>query len=429
LTLPGFTHDLCAAVLPLAVASPCFRQLPLARHGLEWVEPPLPLAHPFDDGTAALLYRSVAETARGLGEGDGRAYHRLMAPLVADWEAIVAHALGPLVRPPRHPLALLRFGLLALQPAALLAARTFRSEQGRALFAGLAAHAIRPLEQPLTASFGLLLAMAAHAVGWPFPRGGAQQLTDALVADLRAHGGEVVLGSRVGNLGDLPAARPVLFDLTPRQLLEIAGPVFPPRYRRVLSDYRYGPGVFKLDYALDGPIPWQAAACSRAGTVHLGGTLAEIAAAERLVEQGGHPERPFVLLAQPSLFDPSRAPASQHTAWAYCHVPNGSSLDLSDRIEAQIERFAPGFSARVLARRCWGPADLARHNANYVGGDIAGGANDVWQMLARPSLTPAPYRTPARNIFICSSSTPPGGGVHGMSGYNAARAALRDWPA
>ena len=426
ITLPGFVHDLCAAVFPVAAASPFLRQLPLARHGLEWIQPPVPLAHPLDGGRVVLLQTSVEATALGLGT-DAGAYRRLMGPLADQWQRIAGHILGPLMRVPRHPLALTRFGLSALWPARAFAERHFRGEPARALFAGLAGHAIRPLEQPLTASFGLVFALLAHAVGWPIPRGGAQRLTDALVGYFRSLGGEVATDRRVRSLGDVPTAHRLLFDVTPRQLDRIAGIAFPDWYRRALRRYRYGPGVFKVDYALDGPIPWSAPGCALAGTVHLGGTLEEIAAAERLVAHGGHPEHPFVLLAQPSRFDPSRAPDGMETVWAYCHVPNGSGVDMAARIEAQIERFAPGFGRRVLARAMRGPADLERENENYLGGDIGGGANDVWQLVARPTPWPPPYRTPDGHIFLCSSSTPPGSGVHGLCGHLAARTALRGW--
>ena len=425
LTLPGFVHDICSAIHPLGVGSPFFRRLPLAAHGLTWIHPPAPLAHPFDDGTAAMLERSIeATTATFDRSADAAAYRRLMAPVVADADKLLDEILGPL-KLPRHPLALARFGALAILPARVLARLLFRGEPARALFAGLAAHAIQPLDRPVTAAFGLVLGMLGHAVGWPLPRGGSQSIADALASCLRSLGGEVVTGRRVHSLNDLPPARAILFDVTPRQLLRIAGPAFPAGYRRKLAGYRYGPGVFKVDWALDGPIPWQAPACARAATVHLGGTLEEIADGEAAIGRGEHPERPFVLLAQQSLFDPSRAPAGQHTAWAYCHVPNGSRVDMAARIEAQIERFAPGFRDRVLARSVMPPALLEQRNANYVGGDINGGVQDLRQLFSRPTLRLVPYSTPAKRIYICSSSTPPGGGVHGMCGYAAARAALR----
>ncbi|MFL5803020.1 MAG: phytoene desaturase family protein [Roseiflexaceae bacterium] len=424
LTLPGFVHDICSAVHPLGIGSPFFRTLPLAEHGLHWLYSPAPLAHPLDDGTAVLLERSVAATAAALGR-DGAAYRRLVAPLVRRWEPTAAAILGP-VLPPRHPLALARFGLRALWPASLLAQALFRGERARALFAGMAAHAIMPLEQPATAAFGLVMLLFGHAVGWPFPHGGAGRIADALASYLRALGGEARTGMRIESLDQLPPARALLFDVAPRQLLSIAGERLPAGYRRALGRYRYGPGVFKVDWALDGPIPWAAPECARAATVHLGGTLQEIAASERAPWQGVHATRPFVLLTQPSLFDPTRAPAGKHTAWAYCHVPHGSTEDMTERIEQQVERFAPGFHARILARSTIGPAALERHNANYIGGDIGGGAQNLAQLFTRPVARLDPYTTPARGIYLCSSSTPPGGGVHGMCGYWAARSALRD---
>ena len=424
LTLPGFVHDVCSAVHPLAVSSPLFRSLRLERHGLAWVHPLLPLAHPLDGGRAAVLHRSLDATVAALGR-DGAAYRRLMSPLLRDWDGLAPQLLGPPLRVPRNPLALARFGLRAARSARGLAERTFRDEPARALFAGLAAHAMLPLEQPLTASVGLFLGAAAHAVGWPFARGGSQAIADALAAHLRSLGGEIVTGRVVESLDDLPAAGVVMLDITPRQVTRIAGSRLPDRYVRRLARYRYGPGAFKVDFALGAPIPWKAEACISAGTVHIGGALAEIADAERAVAEGGHPDRPFVLVAQQSLFDPTRAPEGKHTAWAYCHVPNGSTVDMTDRIEAQIERFAPGFRERVLARRVTSPAGFEQRNENYVGGDIAGGAHDGLQLLFGPAVRPVPYSTPARGVYICSSSTPPGAGVHGMCGYFAARAALR----
>ena len=426
LTLPGFTHDICAAIHPYGVGSPFFRNLPLQQHGLEWIFPPAELAHPLDDGTAVLIRRSVAATAAGLGP-DGPAYRRLIGPLVRDWDKIAGFILGPLGIP-RHPLALARFGLPALLPAQLLARAMFGGERARAVFAGMAAHAILPLDRPSSAAAGLVLGSLAHTFGWPVARGGSQQIVAALACYLHSLGGEIRTGMRVGSLADLPGARAVLFDLTPRQLLRIAGDQLPAGYRRTLSRYRYGPGVFKLDLALDGPIPWRAPDCALAATVHIGGTMAEIAAAERAVWQGRHPARPFVLLAQQSLFDPCRAPAGKHTVWAYCHVPSVSTVDMSARIEAQIERFAPGFRDRILARHVMLPADMQRYNANYIGGDINGGVQDLRQLFTRPAPRRNPYSTPNPRIYICSSSTPPGGGVHGMCGYHAAQAVLRAVP-
>jgi len=423
-TLPGFVHDLCSAIHPLGVASPFFRSLPLADYGFAWVYPPAAIAHPLDDGTAVLVERSVTATAAGLGR-DGPAYRRLMGQQAAHWQEVMSEVLAPL-HVPRHTLALARFGAQAVLPAALLARLLFRGERARAVFAGLAAHAIIPLEWPLTAAFGLTLGILAHGVGWPMARGGSQQIANALVAYLKSLGGEVVLGRPVADARDLPSAGATLFDVAPRQLLSIAGACLPAGYRRKLAGYRYGPGVFKVDYALDGRIPWRASECARAGTVQIGGTLDEIAASERAVWRGEHPERPYVLLAQQSLFDPTRAPAGKHTAWAYCHVPNGSTVDMTERLEAQIERFAPGFRNRILARSTRTAAAMEQYNPNYVGGDINAGVQDWRQLFTRPVASLTPYATPARGIYLCSSATPPGGGAHGMCGYFAARAAARD---
>jgi phytoene dehydrogenase-like protein len=422
LTLPGFVHDVCSAIHPLAVASPFFRTLPLAAHGLEWIQPPAPLAHPLDDGTAVLVERSVDVTSERLG-ADGAAYRRLMTRLASDWEQLEPTLLGPL-RWPRHPLPLARFGLRALWPASRLAKSLFKGDPARALFAGLAAHSMLPLERVTSAAFGLVLGVTAHTVGWPLPRGGARRIADALVSYLRSLGGEVITNTRIESLDQLPRAKMVLCDVTPRQLLGIAGNRLSSAFRRKLSRYRYGPGAYKVDWALDGPIPWKAAECSRAGTVHVGGSLEEIAASERAAWQGEACERPFVLVAQPSLFDPTRAPAGQHTAWAYCHVPAGADFDMTGKIERQIERFAPGFQQRILARHSMPPAALEQHNANLIGGDISGGVQDLQQLFLRP--TRRLYATTARGLYLCSSSTPPGAGVHGMCGYFAARRALRD---
>jgi phytoene dehydrogenase-like protein len=422
LTLPGFLHDVCSAVHPLAVASPFFRMLPLAEHGLEWIEPPVALAHPFADGRAALLQRSIAATGKTLGR-DAGAYAKLMQPGVTHWQELVTDLLGP-PRIPRHPFVLARFGLFALRSARNLATAWFTDSYARGFFAGMAAHSMLPLERPPSAAFGLVLGGAGHSVGWPIPRGGAQKITDALASYLRSLGGEIRTGARVESLTTLPDARAILCDLTPRQLLKIAGSQFPPSYRRKLERYRYGVAAFKVDWALSGPVPWTASGCRQAGTVHLGGTLDEVAAAERAPWRGQIAERPFVLLVQPSLFDSTRAPPARHTAWAYCHVPHASSIAMVDRIEAQVERFAPGFRSLILARNVLPPALLERHNANLVGGDINGGVQDLGQLFTRP--TRHLYRTPVRGLYLCSSSTPPGGGVHGMCGYFAAQAALRD---
>ncbi len=423
LTLPGFVHDICSAIHPLGVASPFFRDLPLADYGLAWVFPPAALAHPLDDGTAILVERSVAATAAQLGP-DAGAYRRLLGALAADWRHVLAEMLGPL-RFPRHPLSMVRFGLPALLPAASLARTLFRGERARALFAGMAAHAMLPLTWPGTAAFGLMLGALAHAVGWPMARGGSQAIADALAAHLRRLGGEIVTGRPITAISDLPPAAAVLFDVTPRQLEQIAGGRLPDAYRRKLRGYRYGPGVFKVDYALDGPAPWRAAACLQAGTVHIGGTLDEIAVAEAAIWRGEHPERPYVLFVQQTPFDPTRAPVGQHTAWAYCHVPHGSTMDMTARIEAQIERFAPGFRDRILARSTRHAAAMEAYNPNYIGGDINGGVQDLRQLFTRPVARLDPYTTPVKGLYLCSSSTPPGGGVHGMCGYWAAQSALR----
>jgi phytoene dehydrogenase-like protein len=422
LTLPGFTHDVCSAVHPLALASPAFRALPLDRYGVEFVHPEAPLAHPLDGGEAVVVDRSLDETAAALG-ADGEAYRRLLGPLVASFDHIVADTLGP-IRLPRHPIAAARFGIHALRSATGLAHARFRGERAAAVFAGMAAHSMLPLETRATAAYGLVLAMAAHAVGWPFVRGGSQRLADALAAHLRDLGGEIELGRRVDSIADLPPARAYLFDVTPRQLVNIAGDALPSGYRRRLERFRYGPGVFKVDFALSEPVPWAAAACGRAGTVHLGGTLEEIAVAEREVARGDAPARPYLLLAQPSLFDSSRVPAGKHTAWAYGHVPSGSTVDMREAIIAQIERFAPGFRDVILAVHTLNAHELEAYNANYVGGDINGGVQDLRQLFTRPVPRVNPYATPNPRIFICSSSTPPGGGVHGLCGHFAARAVL-----
>jgi phytoene dehydrogenase-like protein len=424
LTLPGFVHDVCSAFHPLGAASPFFRELDLSREGLEWIEPPAALAHPLDDGTAVLLERSIDATAANLGP-DARAYRRLVAGLVPEWDHLAADALGPLIRIPRHPLVMARLGLPGALPARMLARIAFSGVRARALFAGLAAHSVLPLDAPLTASFALMFAVATHVANWPLPRGGSQRIADALAARLRSLGGTIETGRRVGSLDELGTARAYLCDVTPRQLEEIAGPRLSDRYRAKLRSYRYGPGVFKLDYAIDGPIPWRAKDCLRAGTVHLGGTLDEIAESEAQIARGTPAERPFILVGQQSLFDPSRAPAGKHTVWAYCHVPNGSTFDMTERMEAQFERFAPGFRDRILSRSVMGPTEVQSHNANYIGGDIGGGANTLFQFMTRPFFRLDPYSTSARDIYLCSSSTPPGGGVHGMCGYHAARSALR----
>ena len=426
LTLPGFTHDICSAIHPFGLGSPFLRTLPLEQYGIEWVQPPLSLAHPLDNGTAAVLARSLDVTCASLGE-DATAYKHLMQPLVENWETIIEAFYGPL-RPQAiipHPFKLANFGRAALRSASGLARTQFTGARARALFAGVSGHAMLPLTVASTAAAGLMLSMMAHVVGWQFPRGGSQKIADALAAYLRDLGGEIVTGVEVKSLDALPPARVVLCDITPRQLLRIAGPRLTGLYKRQLQRYRYGMGVFKLDLALDGPIPWRAEACTRAGTVHVGGTLPEIVRAERAVGRGEHPTQPFVLLAQQSLFDQTRAPQGKHTVWAYCHVPNGSQFDMSERILTQIERFAPGFRERILACHTTNTAEIERYNANHIGGDINGGVQDLRQLFTRPTISLNPYATPDKGLYICSSSTPPGGGVHGMCGYFAARSALK----
>ena len=422
LTLPGFVHDVCSAVHPLAVSSPAFAMFPLAEHGLEWIHPPLPLAHPLDGGSAVVLDRSIESTSAQLGS-DGARYRNVVAPLASHWPELTREVLQP-PHVPRHPWVLARFGSRAWWPAAAAARRMFHTQQARALFAGLAAHSVRPLDSLATAAFGWMLAIAAHAAGWPIPRGGSQRIASALASYFESLGGEISTSTRVRSLGDLGDAAPILFDVTPRQFLEIAGDRLPDSFRRKLESYRYGPGVFKIDWALSQPIPWTADECSRAGTIHIGGTLEEIAESERAPDAGTICPRPFVLLSQPSLFDDSRAPAGKHTAWAYCHVPNASSTDMTEAVELQVERFAPGFGARILARHTFTPAELECHNANLVGGDITGGRQDIQQLLFRP--TRMLYRTPLPGVYFCSSSTPPGAGVHGMCGFHGSQTALRD---
>ncbi len=424
LTLPGFIHDPCSAVHPLGIASPFFRTLDLERHGLTWSQPSAPLAHALTPERSVLLERDLDTMGEALGR-DGNAWIRLLGPLVRSWQPLLDSILGPIVRPPRHPLVLARFGLPALLPATTLARLAFREPAARALFGGMAAHAMVPLGRPLTASFGLVLAMLAHAVGWPVARGGSGRIAEALAAEAVAAGVEIVTEHPIRTLDEIPPSRTVLFDVTPRQLLAIAGDRLPAGYRRQLGAYRYGPGVFKVDWALDGPIPWRDPQTARAGTVHVGGTLEDLLAAEATVARGTVAERPFVLLVQATVADPGRAPAGQHTAWAYAHVPNGWTGDRTAAIEAQVERYAPGFGDRILARSTRSAPQMEAYNANYVGGDINGGIQDLRQLLFRPVLRWNPYTTPNPRLYLCSSSTPPGGGVHGMSGFLAAREVLR----
>lgn len=427
LTLPGYLHDVCSAIHPLAAFSPFFRSLPLDRHGLQWIQPPAALAHPFDDGTAAMLERGISTTTETLDFPDRRPYTQLMVPLKEAWETLAHDLLAPL-HLPHHPVLLARFGLYAIRSAENIAHAVFHGERARALFAGMAAHSFLPLDMAATASFGLVLGVLGHVSGWPVAAGGSGKITAALASYLEELGGTVRPGVAVSTVDQLPPEAICLLDVTPRQLLRIAGHRFESGYRRELEKYRYGPGVFKVDWALSGPIPWRATECHRAAAVHVGGTMAEITAAEKEVWQGGHSERPFVIVAQQSLFDPARAPAGKHVGWAYCHVPNGSGVDMTDRIEAQIERFAPGFRDLILGRHTLGTAGFEARNSNYVGGDINGGLQDLRQIFVRPVAGTRPYATPDRKIFICSSSTPPGGGVHGMCGFHAARAALETLP-
>lgn len=422
LTLPGFLHDVCAAVHPMALGSPYLSQLPLAKYGLEFIHSPLAMAHPFDDGTAAFLSRSLDETASALGV-DGAAYRSLIAPVAAHWEEIAGDSLGPFSFP-NHPLIMARFGVHALRSAAAIA-RRFVTPAARGLWAGIAGHSIQPLTNLTTAAVGMVLAAAGHRHGWPIPKGGSRAIGNALLHHFESLGGEIQTGVHVSSLAQLPSHHAVLFDLTPKQLLQIAGDRFTPHYRRQLQRYRYGPGAFKVDWALSQPIPFKAEACRKAVTVHLGGTYAEIALSEQRAYQGEYNEAPFVLLAQQSLFD-QRAPAGQHTAWGYCHVPNGSTTDMTAAIERQVERFAPGFRDLILARHTFTAQQLESYNPNYVGGDINGGILDIRQLYTRPALRWSPYRTAAKGMYICSSATPPGGGVHGMCGYHAANTVLKD---
>jgi phytoene dehydrogenase-like protein len=422
LTMPGFVHDVCAAVHALGVQAPALSLETLGPHGLKWVWPEVPLAHPLDDGRAGVLHRGVRETAAGLGS-DGTSWRRLFDPLVNSWPRLLPQLLGPVLSVPRHPVALTRFGVRALQPATLLA-RRFKTDEAAALFGGCAAHAMLPLTRPLTSAFGLTLAASAHAGGWPVAQGGSQAVADALAGRLRELGGEVRTGPTVVSLADLPPHRVALFDTNPAQLSSIAGNALPSRYRRRLRRFHHGPGAYKIDYALDAPVPWENEACRRAGTVHVIGTLAELVIAEADVGAGRMPIRPFVLVVQPTIFDPSRAPAGKHTLWVYAHVPHGYTGDATKAIERQIERFAPGFASIVLARHVTTPRDFQVYNANYVGGDIAGGAHSGLQLVFRPTMAVQAYATPNPSLFLCSASTPPGAGVHGMCGWHAAERVL-----
>ena len=421
-TLPGFVHDICSTVHALVAASPFFRTLPLAAHGLELVQPDAPYAHPLDDGTAVVIERSVDATVESLGSSDGARYRSLFSPFVSRGSDLMEAILGPVGL--RHPILMARFGLSAIRPASALAS-AFTDERTRAMVAGVAAHSMVPLDCYATSGFYLGLSIAAHTVGWPVARGGSQHVANALGSYLRSLGGEIVTGTRIGSLAQLPESRTVLCDVTPRQFISLAGDRLPASYRRRLEGYRYGPGVFKMDWALNAPVPWRANGCRRAGTIHLGGSMQEIAESERATWEGRVHDRPYVLLVQPSRWDPARAPDGKATLWGYCHVPHGSSVDMTSRIESQIERFAPGFRDCIAARHAMGPAEMERRNTNLVGGDIAGGAADIRQLFTRPIARINPYATAIPGVFLCSSSTPPGVGVHGMCGYFAARAVMR----
>lgn len=423
LTLPGFLHDTCSAIHPLAAGSPFFRTLPLSEHGLEFVYPAVAAAHPFDGGGAAVLKGSVEETARLLGI-DEQNYKKLMLEITNDWPLIANDVLAPL-HFPKHPVSMARFGLKALTSALQLAKR-FNTKEARGLWAGMTAHSIQPLSNYATSAIGCVLMAVGHLQGWPVPIGGSRAIAQALASYFVSIGGKIETGQYISSLQQLPSAQAVLFDVTPKQLLEIAGHKFSSYYQWQLKRYRYGMGVFKIDWALDDAIPFTAEECRQAGTVHLGNTIEEIAASEQLASEGGHPEKPFVLLAQQSLFDATRAPKGKHTAWAYCHVPNSSTVDMTEAIEKQVERFAPGFRERIIGRHTMNTKQMQEHNPNYIGGDINGGVIDIGQLFTRPALRYSPYRTSAKGIYICSSSTPPGGGVHGMCGYHAAKQALKD---
>jgi phytoene dehydrogenase-like protein len=423
LTLPGFKHDICSAIHPLAAGSPFFQTLPLQKFGLEYIYPPVAAAHPFDDGTAAILTKSVDETARLLGQDEG-AYKALLDPIVKAWPGLAPNVLGPL-QFPKHPLDLAAFGLKAL-PSATFLAKRFATKEAKGLWAGMAAHSIQPLTNIATSAIGLVLLATGHLRGWPVPKGGSDAIANALADYFVSLGGVIKTGAYVQSMNDLPSSKTVLFDVTPKQLMKIAGERFSSLYKWQLNRYKYGMGVFKIDWALDGPIPFTAAGCRQAGTVHLGNTLEEIVQSEDQTSRGRQAQKPFVLLAQQSIVDSSRAPEGKHTAWSYCHVPNGSQVDMTRSIEQQVERFAPGFRDRILAKHVMNTAQMEAYNPNYIGGDINGGVIDISQLFTRPAVRISPYRTSANGLYICSSSTPPGGGVHGMCGYYAAKKALKD---
>jgi phytoene dehydrogenase-like protein len=423
ITLPGFIHDICSAIHPLALGSPFFRRLPLSNYGLEWIQPAALLAHPFDDGSAALLERSISESVKTLGAEDHAAYADLFEYFVENWDKIEDVVLGPF-QIPKHPLIVGRFALDAFVPASSLAKRKFQGEKAKGLFAGMAAHSIQPLDRILTSGFGLLLGILGHVYGWPMPRGGSQKIADALAGYLKFLGGKIFTNTEVKSIDELPPSRAIMLDVTPQQAIKLAGHILPNGYIKKLKKYRYGPGVFKIDWALEAPIPWKAKECLRAGSIHLGNTLEEIAAGEKGIWEGKHASKPFILAAQQSLFDPTRAPPGKHTAWAYCHVPHNSSKDMTFEIEEQMERFAPGFRDIILAKTVRCAMNFESYNPNCIGGDITGGVQDIWQVFSRPAGLFDPYATPVFGLYFCSSSTPPGGGVHGMCGFHAACSAL-----
>ncbi|MBN2732639.1 MAG: NAD(P)/FAD-dependent oxidoreductase [Balneolaceae bacterium] len=424
LTLPGFHHDVCSAIHPMAVGSPFLKTLPLEQYGLEWIHPAYPLAHPLDDEPAVIMHRSLNDTIQELG-ADARAYHALFAPYIEHWEELAPELLSPLNSLPSHPLLMSKFGLRALRSAEGLADTWFQTKRAKALFAGLAAHSILPLDQISTSAIGLVLGIIGHKIGWPLPKGGSHKITKALAAHFESLGGEIETEAKIETLRELPQAKVILFGNTPKQILRIAGNQLPDSYAHKLRSFKYGAGVFKIDIALGGPIPWKDERCGQAGTVHLGGTLHEIVQSERQIGQGVCPQKPYVLLTQQSMFDSSRAPVGKHTVWAYCHVPNGSTQDMTEPILRQIERFAPGFRDLMLDYHTMNTSAMEAYNPNYIGGDINGGRQDITQLFTRPAGLLNPYNIPGTSMFICSSSTPPGGGVHGMCGYHAAQAALK----
>ena len=424
LTQPGFIHDICSAIHPLAAASPFFQELPLTQFGLRWIEPPLALAHPLDSESPVILERSVEMTSEGLGQ-DSKSYSKIIGPLLRKWPKLLPELLRP-ARIPANPARLLSFGRYGIQSASGFSLRHFSGNRARAMFSGLAAHSMLPLDRSFTAAIGLVLGVTAHSVGWPLPEGGSRKIADAMSAYLKSLGGEIILDHKIEKIKDLPTTPAILLDVVPRQMLQMAAEELPESYKKKLQKFRYGPGVFKIDWALNEAIPFKHGECQQAATVHIGGNWEEIALSEEQVSRGEHPERPFVLLAQQSLFDPKRAPVGKHSAWAYCHVPAGSTIDMTEHIENQVERFAPGFKDTIIARHTMNCLEYENYNANYIGGDINGGIQDWRQILARPVLRWNPYTTPNPSLFICSSSTPPGGGVHGMCGYHAAKTVLKN---